>query len=158
MVGTGTSGHICFYADGSDCRPRRCERRTKWQQQTRVGRGRRSSGSVAVAGPEAHRLDKLALSRHCAMLMGSACPWKLEHVCVTFLGRSRYLDDVMEPFHLQNDRLWAYHLPGCKWKKEACCHDSCIPYRGREQRPISGRLGSCERPEVVLLAVEFYSA
>ena len=98
MVGTGTSDHICFYADGSDCRPRRCERPMKWQQQTLVGRGRRSSGSVEVAGPEAHRLDKLALPRRCAMLMGSACPWKLEHVCVTFLGCQGILTTLWSHF------------------------------------------------------------
>jgi hypothetical protein len=46
-------------------------------------RTRRSSGFVEVAEPEARRLDKLAWSRRCAMLMGSACPWKLEHICLT---------------------------------------------------------------------------
>ena len=49
-------------------------------------RSRRLSCFGEVAGPEARLLDKLAWSRRCAMLMGSACPWKLEHVCVTCRG------------------------------------------------------------------------
>ena len=99
-VGTSTSGHICFYADGTDCKPRHCERLMKWQQQTLGGRARRSSGFAEVAGPEARRLDKLAWSRRRAMLMGSACPWKLEHIGVTCRS-SQGLDDVTEPLHRQ---------------------------------------------------------
>jgi hypothetical protein len=84
MDGTSTSGHICFYADDTDCRPRHCGRLMRWQQQMLRARVRRSSGFGEVAGPEVRRLDKLAWSRRCAMLMGSACSlWKLEHVCVT---------------------------------------------------------------------------
>jgi hypothetical protein len=48
-------------------------------------RVRCSSGFGEVEGPEVRRLDKLAWSRCCAMLMGSACSlWNLEHACVTF--------------------------------------------------------------------------
>jgi len=58
----------------------------KWQQRMLGERTRRLSGFAEVAGPEARQLDKLAWSRRCAMLLGSACPWKLEHVCLTFFG------------------------------------------------------------------------
>ena len=81
-------------------------------------RSRHLSCFGEVAGPEARRLDKLAWSRRCAMLMESACPWKLEHVCVTFGKWSRCLDDTTEPLDRQSDRPCAYHCPGCSWKKE----------------------------------------
>src|SRR5436305_9045601 len=81
-------------------------------------RTRRSSGFVEVAGPEARQLDKLAWSRRCAMLMESACPWKLEHVCLTFLERSRSLDNITESLDHQSDRLCAYHCPGLQKLEE----------------------------------------
>src|SRR5438045_3082098 len=82
-------------------------------------RSRRLSCFADVAGPEARRLDKLAWSRRCAMLMGSACPWKLEHVCVTFRNGQGVLTIITEPLDRQSDRPCAYHCPGCKnWKKE----------------------------------------
>lgn len=81
-------------------------------------RTRRSSGFVEVAGPEARQLGKLAWSRRCAMLMESACPWKLEHVCLTFLERSRCLDNITESLDHQSDRLCVYHCPGLQKLEE----------------------------------------
>lgn len=107
-------------------------------------RTRRSSCFVEVAGPEARQLDKLAWSRRCAMLMESACPWKLEHVCWTFLERSRCLDNITESLDHQSDRLCAYHLSRLQKLEEGSltCHDLLQPpYRNRELRPITGRLG-----------------
>ena len=145
--GTCTSGHICFYADGTDCRLRRCERPMKWQQPKMPGgRDRRSSGFDEVAGLEGHRLDKLAWSRRCAMLLGSACPWKSEHVCVAGFEMSRYLDNVTEPFHRQSKgiNLAPYHLPGCKWEKE-------VRWPGAAACLIA--VGSCVQSPVGLAAV-----
>jgi hypothetical protein len=89
-------------------------------------RTRRSSGFVEVAGPEARQLDKLAWSRRCAMLMESACPWKLEHVCLTFLERSRCLDNITESLDHQSDRLCALpFVQTATGKKKVCCHDCC---------------------------------
>jgi hypothetical protein len=73
MVGTLTFGHICFYAADTGCRPRHFERPMKWQRLVLRARVRRPSGSGEVGGPEVRRLDKLAWSRRCAMLLGSAC-------------------------------------------------------------------------------------
>ena len=144
VTGTATFGHICSYAGDTGCRPRHFERPTTWQQPMPGARVRHSSGWVEVGGPEVRRPDKLAWSRRCAMLMGSACSlWNLEHVCATFLELSRYLDKITEPLGRQSDRPWAYHFSGRKWKKEARCHHSCTaPYRNRHVRPMSGRLGS----------------
>jgi hypothetical protein len=87
---------------------------------------RRSSGFVEVAGPEARQLDKLAWSRRCAMLMESACPWKLEHVCLTFLERLRCLDNITESLDHQSDRLCALpFVQTATGKKKVCCHDCC---------------------------------
>src|SRR2546421_2120100 len=124
IVRWSTSGHICFYADGTDYRPRHCERLMKLLQQMLGGRSRRSSGFAGAAAPEARRLDKLAWSRRCAMLMGSACPWKLEHICVTFYSSQGVLTIITEPLDRQSDRPCAYHCPGCKTgRRKFGCHD-----------------------------------
>jgi hypothetical protein len=117
---TATSGHICFYAGDIDCRPRHFERLMKWQQPMPGARVHHLSGFVVVGGPEGRRADKVAWSRRCAMLMGSACSlWTLEHVCANVLELSRYLENITEPLGRQSDRPWAYHFPGSKWKKES---------------------------------------
>jgi hypothetical protein len=105
-------------------------------------RSRRSSCFGEVAGPEARRLDKLAWSRRCAMLMGSACPWKLEHVCVTFWSGQGVLTILRSHLTAKVIDLAPTIVQAATGRRKFCCHDCCgLPYRNRELRPITCRLG-----------------
>src|SRR5277367_990006 len=89
-------------------------------------RTRRSTGFVEVAGPEARQLDKLAWSRRCAMLMGSACPWKLEHVCLTFCWSGQDVLTILRS-HLTTKVIdfAPTIVQAASGKKKVCCHDCC---------------------------------
>jgi hypothetical protein len=58
------------------------------------------------------------------------------------LERSRCLDNITEPLDHQSDRPCAHHCAGYNWKKEVYLPRLLQrPYRNRELRPITSRLG-----------------
>jgi hypothetical protein len=105
-------------------------------------RSRRLSCFGEVAGPEARLLDKLAWSRRCAMLMGSACPWKLEHVCVTCRGGQGVLTILRSHLTAKVIDLGPTIVQAATGRRKFGCHDCCgIGLSQSGARPITGELG-----------------
>jgi hypothetical protein len=88
-------------------------------------RTRRLSGFAEVAGPEARQLDKLAWSRRCAMLMGSACPWKLEHICLTSWSGQDALTILQSHLTTKVIDLAPTIVQATTGRRKSTCHDCC---------------------------------